>query len=45
MLTLVLLLCATQSQTPTINRDTYGVPQITASSWNDAFFQQGFAVA
>lgn len=30
---------------PTIQRDNYGVPHIKASTWNDAFFQAGYAVA
>ncbi len=31
--------------TPSIERDAYGVPHVVASSWGDAFFSAGYAVA
>ena len=41
----LLLLATTVFQSPAISRDSYGVPHVFASSWGEAFYQAGFAVA
>jgi penicillin amidase len=45
MLPALLAFALAQPSTPNIPRDEYGVPHIVASTWEDAFFQCGYAVA
>lgn len=45
MVSALALALALQAPAPSLNRDSYGVPHIQASTWADAFYQEGYATA